>query len=118
MHTGLILRRLFRSLARRPTHPSTHPSGYPIYLFLRLLEGIIDVEGTGPSVPSLVLVDNESGKGTVYDGGAVDDAKVCACETRGGEGRGDERNEYHASLSSSFSMILTRAMIVAEFLYI
>ncbi|CAM9587116.1 unnamed protein product [Pylaiella littoralis] len=51
-----------------------------------LLEGIIDVEGTGPSVPSLVLVDNESGKGTVYDGGAVDDAKAIMSFVREGAG--------------------------------
>ncbi|CAM9628676.1 unnamed protein product [Scytosiphon promiscuus] len=39
-----------------------------------LLKGVIDIQGTLPSVPCLVLVDKSSGTGSVY-GGAVDNAQ-------------------------------------------
>lgn len=48
-----------------------------------MLKGIVDIPGTIPSVPFLVLLNKESGIGIVY-GGAVDDAKV----KEGGGGHG------------------------------
>ncbi|CAN0309267.1 unnamed protein product, partial [Ectocarpus sp. 8 AP-2014] len=39
-----------------------------------MLKGIVNIPGTIPSVPFLVLLNKESGEGSVY-GGAVDDAK-------------------------------------------
>ncbi|CAN0037945.1 unnamed protein product, partial [Ectocarpus fasciculatus] len=50
-----------------------------------MLKGIVDIPGTIPSVPFLVLLNKESGEGSVY-GGAVDDAKAMLAFVRDGAG--------------------------------
>ncbi|CAB1111606.1 unnamed protein product [Ectocarpus sp. CCAP 1310/34] len=51
----------------------------------RMLKGIVDIPGTIPSVPFLVLLNKESGEASVYRG-AVDDAKAMLAFVREGAG--------------------------------